>query len=45
MQQAAPVLQELEAYGVDISKGEASNVQYTGSGTEKQPYSVLFLRI
>ena len=35
MQQAAPVLQELEAYGVDISKGEASNVQYTGSGTEK----------
>ena len=26
MQQAAPVLQELKAYGVDISKGEASNI-------------------
>lgn len=26
MQQAAPVLQELKAYGVDVSKGEASNL-------------------
>ena len=26
MQQAAPILQELKAYGVDVSKGEASNL-------------------
>lgn len=35
MQQAAPISQELKAYGVDVSKGEKLNVQYTGSGTEK----------